>query len=223
VGLSEAISVVQRGCWSKFDESIDIVVRLNVDPRISTQNIRTHALLPHGTGQRATVAVLDGEDWSLHGHVGTERLLKETAAAKGRNLKHVKVALTSKYLQAEVAKAAGRALGPRGLLPHDKEGTVIRGDLKKAADTAATKWVRLRVDRGGNVHSKVGKASMKGEEIRENVLEVMKRLVSVKPVKVKRKYVLRAMMSSTMGRSVELDLEALGKETKMYDSELLSL
>lgn len=223
MGLSEAIEAVKRGCWSKFDESIDIVVRLNVDPRVSTQNVRTHALLPHGTGSRATVAVLDGEDWSEHGHVGSESLLEETSVAKGRNLKHVKVALTSKYLHGDVAKRAGRALGPRGLLPHDKEGTVIRGDLKTAADTAATKWVRLRVDRGGNVHSKVGKASMEASEIRDNVLEVMKRLVSVKPVKVKRKYVLKAVMSSTMGKSVDLDLELLGRETKVYDSDLLSL
>lgn len=221
VGLATAIDYVRASSWAKFDESVDLAVRLNVDPRVSTQMVRTHVILPHGTGKRVNVAILDGEDWK--NHVGSVSLLNETAKAKERNLKHVGVAIAPKHIAAEVAKKAGRALGPRGLLPHEKEGTIVRGDLERAADKAATRWVRLRVDKGANIHARVGRISMEASQIHENVLEVMKQISSVKPREVKRKYVLNASISSTMGRSVRLDLEALGKETRAYDSQMESL
>ncbi len=221
IGLATAIDYVLKSSWAKFDESVDLAVRLNVDPRVSTQMVRTYALLPHGTGKRAKVAVLDGEDWE--DYVGSVSLLGEVAKAKGRNLKDVTVAIARKHFVSEVAKRAGRALGPRGLLPHEKEGTVVRGDLKEAADKAATRWVKLRVDKGANIHARVGRVSMDAGQIRENVLEVMTRISAAKPREVKRKYVLNVSLSSTMGKSVRLDLESLGKETRLYESNMESL
>lgn len=225
VGLAAAIDYVRDSAWAKFDESVDIAVTLNIDMRHSAQIVRTHAELPHGTGKQARVAVLDGEEWPQDDDVivGGETLLKETAKEKGRNLRKlgVKVSIAPAHFASKVAQAAGKFLGSKGLLPTAREGTIVSdtADLREAAIRASNQWVRLKADRGGIVHARVGRVSMQSEQIRENVLEVIDRLRLARPPSVKKRYIATAHISSTMGKSVALDVDSLVKQTNAYRNE----
>lgn len=220
--ISSALTYIRESSWAKFDESIDVAVSLNIDARQAAQMVRTHATLPHGTGRIARVAVLDDGEWSSEDEnilCGGE-LLDETVAAKGRNLRGVGVAIAPAHYAAAVARRAGRALGPKGLLPALKDGTVLREgiEFEKEVKKMARQWVRLRADRNGIIHARVGRVSMENNKVRDNVLEVIARLNRVKPSSVKKRYVASVSISSTMGKSVRLDLDTLAADIRKYKS-----
>lgn len=219
VGLSEALAYVQEASWASFDESVELAVVLGIDTRIAAQNIRTHAILPHGHGVRRRVAILDGGDFSSDDetYVVGEDLLDKVVETKGRSLKGVAVAIAPAISAGEVTARVGRFLGPKGLLPNSKEGTVVR-DVEAAAEKAAKRWVRLRADRAGNVHAVVGKVSMDAKQLEENVFEVMKRIMAARPVSVKRGYLKRATVCSTMGKGVRLNIQQLAREARLFES-----
>lgn len=216
--LSDALSYVRAAAWASFDETVELTLRLGIDMRQSSQIVRTHAVLPHPHGIARRVAILDDGDWDPPFDSTTflsgPNLLDEVVESKGRALKGVGLAIAPSLMAGEVAKRAGRLLGPKGLLPNAKEGTVVRS-VSDAADKAARRWVRLKADRHGTVHVAVGKVSMEMGVLEENVVEVVKRILEAKPVAIKRSYLKGASICSTMGPGVRLDLETLTKAARL--------
>jgi len=207
--LSEASSVVKGISNAKFDASVDIAVRLGVDPRKANQMVRGTVSLPHGTGKDVKVLVLCNPDKAEEAKaagadfVGADEYIEKI---KG-GWTAVDVIITTPQLMAKVG-ALGKILGPRGLMPNPKTGTVTMEVGKAVTDVKAGK-IDFKVDKFGNIHASVGKASFDAQKLTENANEVLQALVKLKPASAKGAYIKSIFLSSTMSPSVQVETKSV--------------
>lgn len=203
--LVEATSIVRELSTTKFDASVDIAVRLGVDPRKSNQMVRGIVSLPHGTGKDVTVLVLCTPDKEAEAkeagadHVGLDEYLTKI---KG-GWTDVDVIITTPNVMGKVG-ALGRILGPRGLMPNPKSGTVTMDVGKAVTDVKAGK-IDFKVDKYGIVHASVGKASFDADKLNENTAELLATLMKLKPAASKGVYIKSITLSPTMGPGVKVE------------------
>jgi large subunit ribosomal protein L1 len=201
----EAMDLVRSMATRKFDETVEVAVRLGVDPRKADQMIRGTVSLPHGTGKSVRVAVFAEGDAAREAQeagadvVGGDDLI---ARVEGGFL-DFDIAIATPDLMGKVAKL-GRTLGPRGLMPNPKTGTVTTEVAKTVEEFKAGK-VEYRTDRYGNVHVPIGKASFDGAALLENYHSVLDELLRAKPAASKGRYLRAITASSTMGPGVRVD------------------
>jgi large subunit ribosomal protein L1 len=202
---AEATELVKSMASKKFDETVDVAFRLGVDPRKAEQMIRGTVSLPHGTGKTVRVAVFAQGDAARDAEtagadvVGSDDLITRVEGG----FLDFDVAIATPDLMGQVGKL-GRTLGPRGLMPNPKTGTVTNDIGKAVAEFKAGK-VEYRTDRYGNVQVPVGKVSFEPRQLLENYHSVLDELLRAKPAASKGKYVRSAVASSTMGPAVHID------------------
>ncbi len=203
--VSEALELVKRLAAAKFDETIELAVRLGVDPRKADQMVRGTVALPAGTGKDVRVAVFAAGDAAAAAReagadlVGTDDLAAQVEAGK----LDFDVAIATPDLMPLVGRL-GRVLGPRGLMPNPKTGTVTP-DVGRAVTEFKGGKVEYRTDRYGNIHVPVGRASFSAESLETNFRAVLEELQRAKPASSKGRYLKRITVSSTMGPGVKVD------------------
>jgi large subunit ribosomal protein L1 len=207
--LVEACDVVKGISTTKFDASVDIAVRLGVDPRKANQMVRGTVALPHGTGKDVRVLVLCTPDKEAEAkaagadHVGLDDYI---AKIKG-GWTDVDVIITMPAVMGKVG-ALGRILGPRGLMPNPKTGTVTM-DVAKAVEEVKAGKIDFKVDKYGIIHSSVGKVSFDGAKIRDNAHELILQLIKLKPSAAKGTYIKSIYLSATMSPGVQVDTKSV--------------
>jgi len=203
--LTEAAELVRELTTTKFDASVDIAVRLGVDPRKSNQMVRGIVSLPHGTGKDVRVLVLctpDKEEEAKAAgadHVGLDEYL--TKIKDGWT--DIDVIITTPSVMGKVG-ALGRVLGPRGLMPNPKSGTVTMDVAKAVSDVKAGK-IDFKVDKYGIIHASIGKASFDAIKLKENASELISTLLKLKPAAAKGTYIKSISLSTTMGPGVRVE------------------
>ncbi len=208
-GVEQGVEVVKSLASAKFDETVEVVLRLGVDPRHADQMVRGAVVLPHGTGKKVRVAVFAKDIKQDEAkNVGADVVGGDDLAEEIKNGRiDFDMVIATPDMMAIVGKV-GRILGPKGLMPNPKTGTVTM-DIAKAVSNAKSGQVNFRVDKKGNVHAPIGKASFPEEKIKENMLELVKTINRLKPSSAKGKYIRNAALSLTMSPSVNLDAQEL--------------
>jgi large subunit ribosomal protein L1 len=207
--LTEACDLVKGISTTKFDASVDISVRLGVDPRKANQMVRGTVALPHGTGKDVRVLVLCTPDKEAEAkaagadHVGMDDYIEKI---KG-GWTDIDVIITMPSVMGKVG-ALGRILGPRGLMPNPKTGTVTM-EVGKAVEEVKAGKIDFKVDKYGIVHSSVGKVSFEGGKIRENANELIQTLIKLKPSAAKGTYIKSIYLSSTMSPGIQVDTKSV--------------
>ncbi len=207
--LNEASAMVKDITNVKFDASVDLAIRLGVDPRKANQMVRGVVTLPHGTGKDVKVLALVTPDKEADAkeagadYVGLDEYLQKI---KG-GWTDVDVIITMPSVMGKLGPL-GRILGPRGLMPNPKTGTVTMDVAKAVKDVKAGK-IDFRVDKTGIVHAAIGKVSFDANKIAENAKELVSTIIKMKPVAAKGTYVKSIFMSSTMSPSVEVDVKSV--------------
>ena len=208
-GATEGINTVKTLASAKFDETVEIALKLNVDPRHADQMVRGSVVLPAGTGKSVRVAVvakdLKADEAKAAGAeiVGAEDLIDDIAAGKIE----FDVLIATPNLMGLVGKV-GRTLGPKGLMPNPKTGTVTM-DVAQAVKNAKGGQVNFRVDKQGNIHAGLGKVSFSAEQLMSNFSTFVKAINKHKPSAAKGKYIKVAALSLTMSPSIKLDAQEL--------------
>jgi large subunit ribosomal protein L1 len=203
--LAEASALVKECSNVKFDATVDIAVRLGIDPRKANQMVRGTVSLPHGTGKSVRVLVLCNPDKEQEAKdagadfVGLDEFIDKI---KG-GWTDIDVIITTPQVMGKVG-ALGRVLGPRGLMPNPKSGTVTMEVGKAVQDVKAGK-IDFKVDKYGIIHASVGKVSFDAKQLEENVAEVLSTLMRLKPSASKGTYMLSIALSSTMGPGIKVD------------------
>jgi large subunit ribosomal protein L1 len=203
--LVEAVGVVKAVASAKFDESVDMAVRLGVNPKHADQMVRGALVLPHGTGKTVRVAVFArGEKEKAARDAGADIVGGEDLAARitEGNIEFDRVIATPDMMG--IVGKLGRVLGPRGLMPNPKVGTVTM-DVARAVQEAKAGKVEYRVDKAGVVHCRVGRVSFTAEKIVENGKALLNDLLAKKPASAKGIYVRSVGISSTMGPGIKID------------------
>jgi large subunit ribosomal protein L1 len=203
--LAEALQVLKDSTHAKFDESVDFAVRLGIDPKKSDQQIRGTVVLPHGTGKTLKVLVLTrGEKEKEAQEAGADFVGSAEFIDKIKEgWTDFDVAIATPDLMPEVGKL-GKILGPRGLMPNPKSGTVTF-DVTKAVKEAKAGKVEYRVDKAANVHLAIGKMSFPHEQLLENARAVLGEIVRTRPAAAKGQYIKSLTLSSTMGPGISID------------------
>jgi large subunit ribosomal protein L1 len=203
--LTEASSLVKELSNAKFDASVDLAVRLGVDPRKANQMVRGTVSLPHGTGKTVRVLVLCNPDKEQEAKdAGADFVgLDEYVAKIKDGWTDVDVIITTPQVMGKVG-ALGRILGPRGLMPNPKSGTVTMEVGKAVQDVKAGK-IDFKVDKYGIIHASVGKVSFSSDKLVENTQEVLSTLMRLKPAAAKGTYMMSIYLSSTMGPGIRVD------------------
>ena len=207
--LQEASALIKEISNAKFDASVDIAVRLGVDPRKANQMVRGVVSLPHGTGKDVKVLALVTPDKEAEAkeagadYVGLDEYLQKI---KG-GWTDVDVIITMPSVMGKLGPL-GRILGPRGLMPNPKTGTVTMDVAKAVQDVKAGK-IDFKVDKTGIVHAAIGKVSFDAKKIQENANELIQTIIKLKPTAAKGTYVKSVYMSSTMSPSIEVDVKAV--------------
>lgn len=207
--LEEASGIVKEISNAKFDSSIDLAVKLGVDPRKANQMVRGSVSLPHGTGKDVRVLVLcnpEKEAEALEAGADFVGLDEYVEKIKG-GWTDVDVIITTPNVMGKVG-ALGRILGPRGLMPNPKTGTVTMDVAKAVQDVKAGK-IDFKVDKYGIIHAAVGKASFDAGKIQENAKEVLQSLIKLKPAAAKGVYIQSIYMSGTMTPSVKVEAKSV--------------
>ena len=204
----EAVKLAKEAAFARFDETVELHMRTGLDPRHAEQQLRGTALLPHGLGKTVRVAVFaEGEAAKLAQEtgadmVGGDDLIKKVEAG----WTDFDVALAQRELMGKVGRL-GRILGPRGLMPNPRSGTVVEGeDLPKAIRDARQGRVEFRLDRTSLVHVPIGKVSFEEEKLLENLATVVQEIVKAKPAGAKGQFIRSATLTTTMGPGIRLEL-----------------
>ena len=211
--LGEAITLVKQGAKAKFDETVEMSVGLGVDPRHADQMVRGVVALPHGTGKTVRVAVFaKGDKAEAAREAGADVVGDEDLAAEvqGGKIEFDRCIATPDMMP--IVGKLGRILGPRGLMPNPKLGTVTP-DVTEAVQAAKGGQVEFRVEKAGIVHAGIGKASFADQALAENARALVDALNRAKPSGAKGTYMKRAALSSSQGPGVKLDVAALQAET----------
>ena len=207
--LAEAATLVKEVTYTKFDASLDIDVRLGVDPRKANQMVRGVVTLPHGTGKEIRVLVLCNSDAEAAAkaagadYVGLDEYIDKI---KG-GWTDVDVIITQPAIMGKIG-ALGRILGPRGLMPNPKSGTVTV-DVAKAVEEVKKGKIDFKVDKTGIVHSSIGKISFTPEQIKDNAREFINTLIRLKPAAAKGTYIKSIYLSSTMSPGIKVDSKSI--------------
>ena len=207
--LAEAVEKVKEITFTKFDASLDIDVRLGVDPRKANQMVRGVVTLPHGTGKTVRVLVLCNPDAEAAAkaagadYVGLDEYIQKI---KG-GWTDVDVIITQPAIMGKIG-ALGRILGPRGLMPNPKSGTVTMA-VAKAVEEVKKGKIDFKVDKNGIVHSSIGKVSFSPAQMAENALEFINTLIKLKPATAKGTYIKSIYLSSTMSPGLKVDAKSV--------------
>ncbi len=210
--LEDAVSLVKESSYAKFDESIDLAVNLGIDPRKSDQMVRGAVVLPHGIGKKIRVLVFakgEKEKEAIDAgadYVGSEDLVEKISTG----WLDFDKAVATPDIMGLVGKL-GKILGPRGLMPNPKLGTVTF-DIAKAVKEIKAGKVEYKAEKAGLVHVPIGKVSFDSKKLRENVKAIIESIVKAKPATSKGKYLKKLSISSTMGPGISVDITSLGKE-----------
>ena len=209
---AQAIELVKANAKAKFDETIELAVRLNLDPRQADQQIRGAVVLPNGTGiSRKVLVFAKGEKAKEAEEAGADYVGADELVAKIQGgWFDFDVAIATPDMMGVVGKI-GRVLGPKGLMPNPKTGTVTMDVTRAIADVKAGK-VEYRLDKAANVHVRLGKASFDADKLLENYMTIVEILVKAKPAAAKGQYMKNVTVSSTMGPGVKINpLKPTGK------------
>ena len=207
--LSEAVELVKEITFTKFDASLDVDVRLGVDPRKANQMVRGVVTLPNGTGKQVRVLVLCNSDAEAAAkaagadYVGLDEYIEKI---KG-GWTDIDVIITQPAIMGKIG-ALGRVLGPRGLMPNPKSGTVTV-DVAKAVEEVKKGKIDFKVDKNGIVHSSIGKVSFSPEAMCDNAREFINVLIKLKPATAKGTYIKSIYLSSTMSPGVKIDPKSI--------------
>jgi large subunit ribosomal protein L1 len=212
--IEDAVPLMQRVKFAKFDETVELAMRLGVDPKHADQMVRGTVVLPHGLGKSKKVLAIAGSDKQKDAsdagadHVGGEELVEKI---QGGWMDFDAVVATPDMMRA-VGKL-GKVLGPRGLMPNPKTGTVTP-DIAKAVREIKAGKVEFRVDKTGIVHAPVGKLSFPAEKLIENAHALVDSVVKAKPAAAKGKYLKSVTLSSTMGPGIQIDTTQVTEPVK---------
>lgn len=207
--LNEAIELVKSLASAKFDETVEIALKLNVDPRHADQMVRGSVVLPAGTGKKVRVAVMAKDAKADEAKnagadiVGSDDLVEDIQKGKI----DFDVLIATPNLMGLVGKV-GRILGPKGLMPNPKTGTVTM-DVAQAVNNAKSGQVNFRVDKQGNIHAGLGKVSFSKEQLNDNISTFIKAINKHKPAAAKGRYIKNAALSLTMSPSLSLETQEL--------------
>ena len=210
ITIAEAASLVKKTAQAKFDESVDVDLRLGVDPRHADQMVRGTVALPHGTGKTVRVLVLASEGKQAEAkeagadYVGLDEYVQRI---QNENWTDFDVIIATPDVMGQVGRL-GRVLGPRGLMPNPKSGTVTM-DVGEAVQQVKAGKIDFRVDKNGNLHTSIGKASFSEEQIQENAEAFMREVMRLRPASAKGLYVRSVTMSTTMGPPIPVDRSAV--------------
>ena len=213
-GLQEAIELVKRTAYAKFDETVEMALRLGVDPKRSDQMVRGSVVLPHGTGVKVRVLVFaKGEKEKEARDAGAEIVGGDDLVekVKGGWLEFDK-AIATPDMMGNVGKL-GKVLGPRGLMPNPKTGTVTF-EVAKAISDIRKGRVEFKIEKAGIVHVRIGKVSFEANKLRENGTMLLDSVMKAKPASSKGRYLKSVTVTSTMGPGIPLDAVALGKASE---------
>jgi large subunit ribosomal protein L1 len=209
--LPEAMELVKRTAYAKFDETVEMALRLGVDPKRSDQMVRGSVVLPHGTGGTVRILVFAKGDKEKEARdagaeiVGGDELVEKV---KGGFLEFDK-AIATPDMMGNVGKL-GKVLGPRGLMPNPKTGTVTF-EVAKAISEIRKGRVEYKIEKAGIAHVRVGKVSFEANKLRENAASLLDSVMKAKPASSKGRYLKSVTVSSTMGPGIRLDAVALSK------------
>ena len=208
--VTEAMEIIQSVKSEKFDESIDISVKLGVDPNTSDQNVRGAVTLPNSLGKEVKVAVFaDGDHASQAEKAGADFVGMDDLAEKFQKEEiNVDVVISSNAAMKVVGKL-GQVLGPKGLMPNPKTGTVS-DDVETAIKNVKAGQVRFRTDKNGIIHGSIGKVSFDGDKIKANASALLEELKKLKPASAKGVYIGNIAISSTMGPGIKINPGELG-------------
>jgi large subunit ribosomal protein L1 len=211
--VADAVAQVKAGATAKFDESVDVAVRLGVDPKHADQMVRGACKLPHGTGKNVRILVFaQGEAAKAAEAAGADFVGGDEYVQKIQNDGWFEFdkAVATRDMMGKVGRL-GRVLGPRGLMPNPKVGTVVAPeDVADAVNQLKAGKIDFRVEKAGIVHAQIGRASMGADALNENFLALLATLMRLRPASAKGIYVKSITISSTMGPGVKVDtLEAL--------------
>jgi len=207
--LLDASNLVREVSTAKFDASIDVSVRLGVDPRKSNQMVRGTVALPHGTGKDVRVLVLCTPDKEADAiaagadYVGLDEYIQKIKDG----WTDIDVIITMPSVMGKVG-TLGRILGPRSLMPNPKTGTVTV-DVAKAVREVKAGKIDFKVDKYGNIHAGIGRASFTSDKIKDNVSELIQALIKLKPAAAKGTYIKSVYLSATMSPSIQVDTKSI--------------
>ncbi len=203
-GAGEAIGLVKEAAYAKFDETVEIAVRLGVDPRHADQVVRGTVVLPHGTGRTVKVLVVtQGEQITAAEEAGADFVGIEYLQKIKDGWLECDVVVATPDVMGQLGQL-GRILGPRGMMPNPKAGTVTTDVAKAVQDIKAGK-IEFRVDKTGNVHAPIGKVSFEATQLEANLAAFMDTIIRAKPSAAKGTYLKGVSLSSSMGPGVRLD------------------
>ncbi|WP_084024515.1 50S ribosomal protein L1 [Vulcanibacillus modesticaldus] len=208
---SEAIAIVKKIASANFDETVEVAVRLGVDPKKADQQIRGAVVLPHGTGKTQRVLVFaKGEKAKEAEAAGADYVGDDDYINKiQQGWFDFDVVVATPDMMGAVGKL-GRILGPKGLMPNPKTGTVTF-DVAKAVNEIKAGKIEYRVDKAGNIHAPIGKVSFDDSKLVENLQTIIDTLIKVKPAAAKGQYIRNVSVSSTMGPGVKINLSKVTK------------
>ncbi len=215
VGLRKAAELAKETATAGFDESIDLDLRLGVDPQHADQMVRGSITLPNGTGREVTVLVLASEGKQEEAeaagadYVGLDEYIDRI---QEENWLDFDVVIATPDVMGQVGQL-GRILGPRGLMPNPKSGTVTM-DLAEAIEEVKAGKIEFRVDRSGNLHTAIGKASFSPEELYENARALLQEVIRLRPASAGGLYLRSITMSATMGPPVRIDRSSVLREAR---------
>ena len=208
---TEAIKLIKELDYAKFDASVDVAYRLNVDPKKADQQIRGALVLPNGTGKTQTVIVFARGEKAREAEAAGADFVGDTDLVERvqGGWMDFDVVVATPDMMAEVGRL-GRVLGPKGLMPNPKTGTVTM-DVTKAIENIKAGQVTYRVDKAGNVHVPIGKVSFDEQKLKENFQAIHNIIVKAKPASAKGNYIKTVALSSTFGPGVKVDFGTIAK------------
>jgi len=204
ISLEKAVAVIKETSTTKFDSTVELHVNLGVDPRHADQNIRETIVLPSGTGKKVKVAVFSDDTKIIGADLSG---VEEITALLDKSQTDFDILISTPALMAKLGKYA-KILGPRGLMPNPKSGTVTN-DINKAIDEAKAGKIEFRVDSSGIIHMGVGKCSFTDKALVENINTVLSSVKAAKPSSVKGTYIKNIYLTTTMGPSVRIDTSGI--------------